>query len=356
MTRVACPHCGIHNRPSAPICSLCQTVFPAAGVTDGGGPEVAVRAAPPNAPPPKAAPSPRVRERRDFYSEQRANIRGSWILVIVVIGLLALLGWVAGLAWVGHSGGWAVGLIGGTIASTLAVYAGDRAVLMASGATAAEQEKFPQLHNIVEELCLASGLPKPRLYVLESSALNAFTTGRDPGHASIAVTRGLLGTLNREELQGVLAHEMSHVRNFDIRFALVVGALVGSVALLSDSMLRGSRGTHRRARRGGGVMAILALIAALVAPIAAALVRMAISRRRELLADATAVELTRNPAGLAAALRRIGGDREPLAAANRATQHMYIANPFRDFGPDASALLSTHPPIETRIRVLEAMA
>ncbi len=341
MTRVPCPHCGIHNRPSASHCDLCQAVFLEGRAADRSAP---------------AAAAPPIRGRRDFYGEQRANIRGSWVLMIAVIGLLALLGWLAGMAWVGHPGGWIVGLIGGAIASLLALYAGDRAVLMASGATVADQASFPQLHNIVEELCLASGLPKPRLYVLESAALNAFTTGRDPAHASVAVTRGLLETLNREELQGVLAHEMSHVRNLDIRFALIVGALVGSVALLSDAMLRSPRRGTRRIGRGGGVLVILAFFGAIVAPFAASLIRMAISRRRELLADATAVELTRNPGGLASALRRIGGDREYLAAANRATQHMYIANPFRDFGPDATALFSTHPPIEARVRILEAMA
>jgi heat shock protein HtpX len=338
MTGVPCPRCGIHNRPSAPICALCQAVF---GEAAAAGREAQARTP--------------ARGRRDFDTEQQANIRSSWILMILVVGLLALIGWLAGMAWTGHPGGWMVGLAAGAMASLFAVFGGDRAVLMASGAVAADREKFPQLHNIVEELCLASGLPKPRLYVIESPALNAFATGRDPDHASVAVTRGLLGALNRGELQGVLAHEMSHVRNFDIRFALVVGALVGSVALLSDAILRGSRGVQGRSRRGGPIV-IVALLAAILAPFAAALVRMAISRRRELLADATAVELTRDPVGLASALRRIGGDREPLAAANRATQHMYIANPFRDFGPDASALLSTHPPIETRIRILEAMS
>jgi heat shock protein HtpX len=230
-------------------------------------------------------------------------------------------------------------------------------VLSASGAVEASADREPVLHNIVEELCLASGMPKPSLYIIESSAPNAFATGRDPATASVAVTRGLLQKLSREELQGVLAHEMSHVRNLDMRFATIVGILVGTVALLCDWGWRSwrFRGGRRSSGSAGLVIVLLALVLAIFAPLASRLIQMAISRRRELLADASAVELTRNPGGLAAALRTIAADPAGLEVANRATQHLFIVNPLKSYGIDSSALLSTHPPIEARIRILESM-
>jgi heat shock protein HtpX len=229
-------------------------------------------------------------------------------------------------------------------------------LLAASGAREATPSAEPQLHNLVEELCLASGLPKPRLYIIESDAPNAFATGRSPDRASIAVTRGLLRKLGRDELQGVLAHEMSHIRNLDVRFAMLVGILIGTVALVCDAHLRSGRVASSRRGKGGGLLILLALLLSLLAPIASKLIQMAVSRRRELLADASAVEMTRNPLALASALRRIGVDPAPLGAANRATQHLYIVNPVKSFGMDSTALFSTHPPIESRVRILEAMA
>ena len=206
-------------------------------------------------------------------------------------------------------------------------------VLAASGALEGGREQEPVLHNVVEELCLASGL-------------------------SNAVTRGLLKKMSREELQGVLAHEMSHVRNLDVRFATLVGILVGTVALLSDWSLRAwrFRGGRRSSGRSGAVLLLLALVLSIFAPLASRLIQMAISRRRELLADASGVELTRNPLGLASALRKIAADTTALEVANRATQHLYIVNPLKSFSMGSSALFSTHPPIEARIRILEAMA
>lgn len=273
------------------------------------------------------------------------------------IGLVVLVAWVTGEASGLGPMGLLFGLAFGSLGALLAYYAGDRMVLSASGAVEAAPDREPVLHNIVEELCLASGLPKPRLYVIESAAPNAFATGRDPAGASVAVTRGLLQKLSREELQGVLAHEMSHVRNLDMRFATIVGVLVGTVALLCDWGWRSWRFRSGRRSSGGAgaVFVLLALVLALFAPIASRLIQMAISRRRELLADASAVELTRNPGGLAAALRRISADPAGLEGANRATQHMYIVNPLKSYGIDSGALLSTHPPIEARIRILESM-
>jgi heat shock protein HtpX len=337
MSRVACPTCGYQNPPSYAACDLCRS--PLRGEAAGA----------PGAPPPAL--------RRDFYSEQAANSRQSWILMAAFIGLVVLLAWVAGEASGLGPLGLLFGLAFGSAGALLAYYAGDRMVLSASGAVEAAPDREPVLHNVVEELCLASGLPKPKLYIIESAAPNAFATGRDPARASVAVTRGLLEKLSREELQGVLAHELSHVRNLDMRFATIVGILVGTVALLCDWGWRSwrFRGGRRSSGSAGLVIVLLAVVLAIFAPLASRLIQMAISRRRELLADASAVELTRNPGGLAAALRRIAADPAGLEVANRATQHLFIVNPLKSYGIDSSALLSTHPPIEARIRILESM-
>jgi heat shock protein HtpX len=217
---------------------------------------------------------------------------------------------------------------------------------------------------VVEEMRLAAGQPPPRVWVIDDSAPNAFATGRDPRHASVAVTTGLLDKLDREQLQGVIGHEMSHIGNLDIRFTLLVGVLVGSIALLADWFLRftfwggGRRSGNDRGGGGGAaaVVFILALVLAVLAPLIGRLVQAAVSRSRESLADATAVELTRNPIGLARALRTISEDREVLEVANRATQHLYIVNPIKSFEERAKSLWDTHPPIGERIRALEAIA
>jgi heat shock protein HtpX len=248
-------------------------------------------------------------------------------------------------------------------------FAGDALVMATSGAREIDRAKpadrYQQLVNVVEEMRLAGGLPPPRIWVIEDSAPNAFATGRDPRHASVAVTTGLLDKLDREQLQGVIGHEMSHVGNLDIRFTLLVGVLVGSIALLADWFLRftfwgGGRRSGGDSDRGGGGAAalifILALVLAVVAPLIGRLVQAAVSRSRESLADATAVELTRNPIGLARALRTISDDREVLEVANRATQHLYIVNPIKSFEERAKSLWDTHPPIGERIRALEGIA
>ena len=206
----------------------------------------------------------------------------------------------------------------------------------------------------MEEMRLAGGLPRPRVWIIDDTAPNAFATGRDPEHASVAVTTGLLEKLDREELQGVIGHEMSHIGNLDIRFTLLVGVLVGAIALLADWFLRftywggGRRSGSDSDRGGGGAAALifaLALVLAVVAPLIGRLVQAAVSRSRESLADSTAVELTRNPLGLARALRTISDDTEVLEVANRATQHLYIVNPIKSFEERAKSLWDTHPPI-----------
>jgi heat shock protein HtpX len=304
-----------------------------------------------------------------FYREIARNRRRSWLLIAAVIVVLGLLGGAIGYA----SGfGWGGVVMAVLVAGALSVgsfFAGDALVMATSGAREIDRAKpadrYQQLVNVVEEMRLAGGLPPPRIWVIEDSAPNAFATGRDPRHASVAVTTGLLDKLDREQLQGVIGHEMSHVGNLDIRFTLLVGVLVGSIALLADWFLRftfwgGGRRSGGDSDRGGGGAAalifILALVLAVVAPLIGRLVQAAVSRSRESLADATAVDLTRNPIALARALRTISDDREVLEVANRATQHLYIVNPIKSFEERAKSLWDTHPPIGERIRALEGIA
>ena len=220
----------------------------------------------------------------------------------------------------------------------------------------------PQLLNVVREMAVAANVPMPAVYVIDDTAPNAFATGRDPAHASVAITTGLLEKLDREELQGVLAHEMSHVRNFDIRFALVVGVMVGAIAILADFFLRftfwggGRRSSSRDG--GGGAQAIVLAVAialAILAPIISRFIQLAVNRQREYLADASGVELTRNPHGLERALAKIASDQEVLEVANRGTQHMYFTNPIKKFEARSSGLMSTHPPILDRINRLRQL-
>ena len=303
-----------------------------------------------------------------FYDQIGANRRNSVFLALAVIALLGLLGLFIGWAVTGDpaaalpSTAIAIGV--GLIASLFSFYLGDNLVLSVSGAKEVTAETHPQLINVVREMALAANVPMPKVYLIDDTAPNAFATGRDPKHASVAITTGLLQKLDREELQGVMAHELSHVRNYDIRFSLMVGVLVGSVALLADFFLRfsfwggGRRGSRDRDSGGGGLQIVIFLVAivlAILAPIIARFVQMAISRQREYLADASGVELTRNPAGLQQALAKIALDQEVLEVANRATQHLYFENPIKRSDPRSSALFSTHPPVVERINRLRSL-
>ena len=301
-----------------------------------------------------------------FRDRIGVNRRNSVFLILLFLVFAVVLGYVIGYAWIGDPVGALVGLAVafalGTISGLVSYFAGDKMVLAASRAKEITHEEAPRLFNVVEEMTIAGGLPMPKVYIIQDSAPNAFATGRDPEHASVAVTSGLLDKLNRDELQGVIAHEMAHVGNYDIRYAMLVGILVGTTVLISDFFLRGlwfggGRGGGRR--EGGGqiqlIMMIVAIVLAILAPLFARLLQMSISRQREYLADATAVRLTRNPDGLADALQKISGDREVLEVANRATAHLYIVNPVKNFEKRAKGLFSTHPPIEERIKLLRAM-
>ena len=304
----------------------------------------------------------------NFYGQIAANRRNSFLLALAVVVLLCALGFAIGFAISGvvegGIGATAIAFAIGTLMAVGSYFGGDKLVLSVSGAKEVREEDAPQLFNVVREMTIAANIPMPKVYVINDTAPNAFATGRDPKHASIAITTGLLEKLNREELQGVIGHEISHVRNFDIRFSLVVGVLVGSIALLSDFFLRytfwggGGRRSRDRDSGGGGLQLIffvLAIVLAILAPIAARLVQLAVSRQREFLADASAVEITRNPAGLQGALAKIATDQEVLEVANRGTQHLYFANPIKKFESRSSNLFATHPPIIERINRLRAL-
>jgi heat shock protein HtpX len=303
-----------------------------------------------------------------FYAQKAANRRNSVVLALVVVLLLAVLGFVIGYALTGDPAGAAattlVAVVVGFLASIGSYFGGDKLVLAASAAKPVDETTAPQLMNVVREMAIAANVPMPKVYLIDDTAPNAFATGRDPEHASIAITTGLLQKLDREELQGVMAHELSHVRNFDIRFSLMVGVLVGSIALLADFFLRftfwggAGRSRNRESGGGGGLQALIMVVAlalAVLAPIMARLVQMAISRQREYLADASAVELTRNPVGLQQALAKIALDKEPLEVANRATQHLYFENPIKHADARSGSLFSTHPPVVERINRLRAL-
>jgi heat shock protein HtpX len=307
------------------------------------------------------------RDQGTFRERISRNRRNSLLLIAAFLAFITIFGYIIGYAWLGDPvraiAGLAFALVVGVIAGLISYYAGDKMVLAASRAREITHDEAPVLFNVVEEMSIASGLPMPKVYIVDDSAPNAFATGRDPEHATVAVTSGLLEKLDRDELQGVMAHEMSHVANFDIRYSMLVGILVGTTVLISDFFLRGLWfGGGRGGRRGGDgggqvqlIMMVVAIVLAILAPLFARLLQLSISRQREFLADATAVRLTRNPKGLADALQKISGDTEVLEAANRATAHLYIVNPIKQFEKRSKGLFSTHPPIEERIQILRAI-
>jgi len=315
-------------------------------------------------------------KRTDFYAAIRVNRRNTTILCAGLILVGGILGYAIGWSFETLAASqsyetvepalslyseWGViaaifMLAFGLAWTIIALFVGDKIVIGLAGAENATQEQEPQLHNVVEEMAIAAGLPKPRIVIIETPALNAFATGVTPEKATIGVTRGLLDTLNRDELQGVVAHEMSHIANDDVLYATAIGVIVGLIAVVSELALRSVRHmrfrSSRSSKKGGGGAAIAILILILIgllAPLSAKLVQMAISRQREYLADATAVRLSRHPEGLIAALNKIGGSSVKYEGASKAIQHLFIANPFRNFSETAGALFATHPAISLRI-------
>lgn len=245
------------------------------------------------------------------------------------------------------------------ISAFISYYFSDSITLGLSGAKEITRQSSPELFKIVENLTIAAGLPLPKIYIIEDSAINAFATGRDPKHAVVCVTTGCLDRLEKVELEGVLAHELSHIGNFDIRFMTMVVVLVGTVTLLADWLLRFSFfGRSRDRDNGGNALAIAGLVLALLSPIIATLLHLAVSRQREFLADSSGALLTRYPEGLARALEKINADQEPLEAANKATAHLYIANPLKNRHDSIgwfAGLFNTHPPVAERVKRLREM-
>lgn len=298
----------------------------------------------------------------NIYEQVDINKRKSLFIIIGFIAFVVVVSWIMAKAFGYGPSVAGIALIVSGLMSLGSYYFSDKIILALSSARPASREKDFHFFTVTENLCLAAQLPMPKLYVIDDTALNAFATGRDPDHAVVVTTRGLLEKLDRTELEGVVAHELSHVRNYDIRVMAMVTVLVGVVTLLADWFLRATYwGGGRRDRDKGqitAVFAVLGLLLALLSPIIANLIKLAISRRREYLADASGVQLTKFPDGLARALEKIAADTEPLEAANKATAHLYIANPLKN--PHGAigwfaGLFNTHPPVEERIKILRAM-
>ena len=296
---------------------------------------------------------------RVFFDEIRRNRWKTLLLFFYFFLLITILGAAFGY----YIGSIVVGLFiayfFGVIYCLIAYFAGGNMIMAMTGAKEVTKKEYPHLFHAVEGLAIAAGVPTPKCYVIKDTALNAFATGRDPKHAAVAVTTGLLEKLNRQELEGVIAHEMSHIMHRDIRVMMVATVMVGVIAFLSDLLLRGiifGGGGRDRDSKGGGWIIILGLVLAILSPIIAIMIRQTVSRKREFMADAGAVQLTRYPAGLAGALKKIQGDPDPLVdSANNATAHLFISTPFRKKKHLFSNMFATHPPIEERIKRLEEM-
>jgi len=300
-----------------------------------------------------------------MYEQISRNKWKSAALIVFFVAFIFLLTWFFEYVTGWGKGGLALAVAVAMGMAAVGYYASDKIVLGISRARPVSKEDFPYLYNVVEGLAIAAGIPAPRCYVIEDTAPNAFAAGRKPETAVICVTTGILEKLNRVELEGVIAHEMSHIKNYDVRLQTLVVVMAGVVALLSDWMLRSFMwgGGRRRGRgKGGsggaeGILVLVGLALAVLSPFIATIIQLAVSRKREFLADASSAELTRYPAGLASALRKISADTEPLEAANKATAHLYIVNPLKNLkgGGGVNRLFSTHPPIEERIAALEKM-
>ncbi|MDO8619063.1 MAG: M48 family metallopeptidase [Candidatus Daviesbacteria bacterium] len=297
------------------------------------------------------------------WDQVSGNIFKTWLIMflfsIFTVGVIYVIAQGFGYGQVGGLGIVGFALIMAGLMNFVSYFWSDKIVLGVSGAKQIERKDSLELFRIIENLCIAAGLPTPKIYLIDDTATNAFATGRDPKHASIAFTKGILQKLNKQELEGVAAHELSHVGNRDTLVMAVVSVLVGTIALLSDFFMRSLwfGGNKDSDNKNNGLIMIVAIVAAILAPIVAALIQLAVSRRREFLADASGVLLTRHPAGLASALQKISVDREPLEVANRGTAHLYIVNPLK--GNEAKAwlagLFNTHPPIESRVKALQEM-
>lgn len=287
-----------------------------------------------------------------MYSEIASNKRKTVLIMGLFVAFVAGLGWLFG-QYMGDQFITVYVIIGAIVYATFSYFAGSKTALAVNGAQPIAKKDNPRLYRIVENLAITEGLPTPKIYIIEDQAMNAFATGRDPAHASVAVTSGLLNQMTDQELEGVMAHELGHVKNYDIRLAIVAFALVAVVGLIADIMLRMSWFRDSDDNNGSNLFFILGIIAAILAPIAAGLIQLAISRKREFLADATGALTTRYPEGLASALEKIGNKGGAMKRQNSSTAHLFFANPLKK--GNISGLFSTHPPVEERVNRLRAM-
>lgn len=288
-----------------------------------------------------------------LYTEQASNVRHTWFLLTIFLALIVAIGWIFGQVY-NNQAILYFALIFSLVMNFTSYWWSDKISLALAAAKPTTRTDYPELYRVVENLAITAGLPLPQIYIINDSAPNAFATGRDKKHAAIAVTSGLLTMMDTNELAGVIAHELSHIGNRDILLSSVVVVLVGVIALLSDIFMRSLWwGNRERDREGGAIFLILGLLAAILAPIAATLIQLAISRKREFLADADGALLTRYPEGLANALRKISGYSRPMRKASTATAHLFIASPFGSTsGTGLAKLFMTHPPVEERIAAL----
>lgn len=298
--------------------------------------------------------------RRTFQEVAAANRRASLFYCFLMILLLSALGAVIVAYYVPEMwwhGALAAAFLGGILALA-AELGGSGIVLSVSQARTATEHEMRMVHNVAEEMAIAAGMPKPEVFVIDDSSPNAFATGRGPNKGVVVVTTGLLRKLNRDELQAVVGHEMAHIRNNDIRLMTTLAVIAGVIPLLADFFLRMVwwGGSRRNNNQGAVIILVIGLVLAILAPVFATLLQMAVSRKREYMADAGAVELTRNPDALASALDKLVADTEPLEAANRATAHLYIVNPLRKLREGRDSLFCSHPPIRERVRLLRGMA
>lgn len=293
----------------------------------------------------------------DIYNEISTNKRNSFLLVSLFFAVIIILGFIFGYIFFDPYLGLFFAFFISLIFTLISYYSGDKMILAMTGAKEARKPEHTYLINTVEGLAIAAGIPTPRIYVINEDSPNAFATGRNEKHASVTVTTGLLRIMNREELEGVLAHEISHIKNYDVRFMMLVATLVGITVLISDMLLRSFFwSSGNRENRANTFIIVIGLIMAILTPIIVQLIKLAVSRKREFLADASGALLTRYPPGLAGALRKIKNDKEPaIAGVNRAVSHLFIADPMRFAGDKVKHWFSTHPPLEERIRRLESM-
>lgn len=301
--------------------------------------------------------------RQNLYQLIGANKLKTFLFIVIISVFLGAIGYVVVNTFRWGIGGYVLFALFIVVYNFVLYFTSDKLALAATGSVPADPDEFKTLHNIVEEVSIAAGTPKPRVYITPSPSPNAFATGRNPKHAAIAVTTGLMEILNREELQGVIAHEMAHIRNYDILLMTVVAAIGGLIVLLRDFFLRSLwwGGDRRRdsGRRSGGnaglILLIVGLALAIIAPIFVALIRAAISRQREYLADASGAYITRYPQGLAQALAKLKSGYQPMPRASKSNAHLFIASPFGKDRADIATLFATHPPLDKRIERLKSL-